>query len=60
MLCQTTIPVKLSITIDRENMTFHGKTKFKHCLSTNIGLHKMLEGKLQPTESNYTKNKGNK
>jgi hypothetical protein len=40
---------KLSIAIDGENKTFHDKTKFKHYLSINADLQKVLEGKFQPT-----------
>ena len=42
-------PAKHSITMNGENKTFHDKTKFKHYLSINADLQKVLEGKFQPT-----------
>ncbi|MBV2133994.1 hypothetical protein KRX52_14530, partial [Pseudomonas sp. MAP12] len=54
-------PAKLSITIDGENKIFHDKTRFKQYVTTNPALQKVLEGKLQPKEINYThKNIGNR
>ena len=48
-------PAKLSITIDEETKIFHtNKTKFKQYLSTNPALQRILEGKLQHKEGNYT------
>jgi hypothetical protein len=38
-------PGKLSITIDGETNVFHGKTKFKHYLSTNPALQRIITGK---------------
>ena len=46
--------VKLCITVDGENKTFHEKTKFKQYLSRNTALQKILEGTLQPKYSNST------
>ena len=43
-------PAKLSITIEGQNKIFHDKTRFNHYLATKLGLHKVLEGKLQPKE----------
>ena len=51
MPAQTTILSKVSVNIDRE--IFHDKIKFNQYLATNPTLHKVLEGKLQPTEVGY-------
>ena len=48
-------PVKLSITINGEDKIFHDKTRFKQYVTTNPALQKVLEGKLQPKEINYTR-----
>ena len=40
-------PVKLSITIDRENKIFHDKTKFKQYISTNPALQRIMGRKIQ-------------
>ena len=56
MPAQTTIPSKISITIDRETKIFH-KTKFTQYLSTNPALQRILEGKLQQKEGTCTKEK---
>jgi hypothetical protein len=40
--------------MDGERKAFQDKTKFKQYLSTNPTLQKVLEGKLQPKEVNYT------
>ena len=53
MPAQTTIPSKLSITIEGQNKIFHDKTRFNQYLDTNPGLHKVIEGKLQPKEVGY-------
>jgi hypothetical protein len=45
-------PEKLSITIDGENKTSKGKSKFKQYLCINLPLQKIAEGKLQPKEDN--------
>jgi hypothetical protein len=50
-------PAKLSITIDGETNKFHYKSKFKLYLSTNPALQRILEGKLQNKEDNYTQEK---
>jgi hypothetical protein len=47
-------PVKLSITIDGETKVFHDKTKFMQYLSTNLALQRIIKGKLQHKEGNYT------
>ena len=45
---------KLSINIDGKNKILHDKVKFKQYLSSNSVPEKMLEGKLQPKDINYT------
>jgi hypothetical protein len=45
--------VALPITIDVGTKISHGKNKFK-CLPINPALQKILEGKIQHTEGNYT------
>ena len=47
-------PANLSITIDGETKVFHDKTKFTHYLSTNPALQRIINGKLQHKEENYT------
>jgi hypothetical protein len=47
-------PTKLSITIDGENKIFHDKIKFTQYLSTNPALQRIVNGKLQHKERNYT------
>jgi hypothetical protein len=51
---------KLSITIDRENKIFHSKTKFTQYLSTNPALQRIIDGKHQHKEGNYTLEKARK
>jgi hypothetical protein len=52
--------VKLPITIDEENKIFHDKVNFKKYVSTNTALQKLLKGKPQPNEVNWThQNTGN-
>jgi hypothetical protein len=53
-------PAKLSITIDRENKIFDDKTKFTHYLSTNPALQRIIDGKHQHKEGNYTLEKAKK
>jgi hypothetical protein len=53
-------PAKLSITKDREPKVFHDKTKFTQYLSTNPALQKIIRGKLQHKEGNYTLKKARK
>jgi hypothetical protein len=38
-------PAKLPITIDGETKVFHDKTKFRHYLSTNPDLQRIITGK---------------
>jgi hypothetical protein len=47
-------PAKLSITIDGEIKTFHDKTKYIQYLFTNLALQRIIKGKLQHKEGNYT------
>jgi hypothetical protein len=47
-------PAKLSITIDGENKIFHDKTKFIQYLSTNPAFPRIIDGKHQHKEGNYT------
>jgi hypothetical protein len=54
--CQPRLPypAKLSITIDRKNKIFQDKTKFTQYLSTNPALQRIIDGKHQHKEGNYT------
>jgi hypothetical protein len=54
--CQARLlyPAKLSIIIDGETKIFHDKTKFTQYLSTNSGLQRIIDGKHQHKECNYT------
>jgi hypothetical protein len=54
------MPAKLSITIDGETKAFHDKTKFTQYLSTNPALQRIIKGKLQHKEGNYTLEKSRK
>ena len=47
-------PAKLSINIYGENKIFHDKTKFTQYLHSKPTLQKILEGKLQSNENNFT------
>jgi hypothetical protein len=51
---------KLSITIDGETKEFHDKTKFTQYLSTNLALQRIIDGKHQHKEGNYTLEKARK
>jgi hypothetical protein len=53
-------PTKLPITIDGETKIFHDKTKFTQYLSTNPALHKIIMGKRQHKDGNYTLEKARK
>ena len=44
----------MSVTIDGENKIFHDKTKFTQYLSTNPALQRIIKGKFQHKEGNYT------
>jgi hypothetical protein len=54
--CQSRLlyPAKLSITIDGETKIFHDKTKFTQYLYTNPTLQRIIHGKHQYKEENYT------
>jgi hypothetical protein len=47
-------PAKLSITIHGETKVFHDKTKFTLYLSTNPALQRIIKGKHQHKDGNYT------
>ena len=47
-------PANLSITIDGETKGFHDKNKFTQYLSTNPTLQRIMNGKDQQKEGNYT------
>jgi hypothetical protein len=51
---------QISIAIDGETKIFHDRTKFTQYLSTNSALQKMIDGKLQHKEGNYTLEKARK
>jgi hypothetical protein len=53
-------PAKLSITIDGENKIFHDKIKFTQYLSINLTQQRIIDGKLQHKEGNYTLEKARK
>ena len=53
-------PRLLSITIDRENKVFHDKTKFTQYLYTNPALQRIIKGKHQYKDANYTLEKARK
>jgi len=53
-------PAKLSINIDGENKIFYDKTKFTEYLSTNPAIQRIINGKLQYKEGNYTLEKARK
>ena len=46
-------PVKLSITVDRENQTFHDKRKFTQYLSGNTAQQRTMDGKYQQKAGNH-------
>jgi hypothetical protein len=47
-------PTKLSITIDRETNVFHDKNKFTQYLSLTLVLQRIINGKHQHKEGNYS------
>jgi hypothetical protein len=53
-------PAKLSIIIDGENEIFHDKTKFTQYLFANPALQRIIDGKHQNKEENYTIEKARK
>jgi hypothetical protein len=53
-------PAKLSITIDGEIKVFRDKTKFTQYLSTNPALQRIIKGKHQHKDGNYTLEKARK
>ena len=52
--------INFSITIDGETKVFHDKTKFTQYLSMNPALQRVIKGKLQDKEGNYTLEKARK
>jgi hypothetical protein len=53
-------PAKLSITIDGETKIFHDKPKFTQYISMNLALQRIIKGKHQHKEGNYTLEKTRK
>jgi hypothetical protein len=53
-------PAKLLITIHGETKVSHDKYKFTHYLFTNPALQRIIDGKLQYKEGNYTLEKSRK
>jgi hypothetical protein len=53
-------PAKLSITTDGETKIFYDKNKFTQYRSTNPALQRIINGKLQHEEGNYTLEKARK
>jgi hypothetical protein len=53
-------PAKLSITIDGETAVFHDKTKLTQHLPMNPALQRIINGKHQHKDGNYTLEKGRK
>ena len=51
---------KLSIILEGETKIFHGKTKFTQYLSINPALQRIIDGKHQHKEGNYTLEKARK
>jgi hypothetical protein len=51
---------KLSITIDGETKVFHDKIKFTHYLSRYPALQRIIKGKHQHKNGNYTLEKARK
>jgi hypothetical protein len=47
-------PAKLLITVDGETKVFHDKSKFTQYLSTNPVLQRIIKGKHQHKDGNYT------
>jgi hypothetical protein len=60
--CQSRLlyPTKLSITIGGESKISHDKTKFTQYLSTNSILQRIIDGKHQHKDGNYTLRKARK
>jgi hypothetical protein len=53
-------PAKLSVTIDGETKVSHDKTKFTQYLFTNPALQRIIKGKHQHKDGNYTLEKARK
>jgi hypothetical protein len=54
--CQARLlyPIKLSTAINGESKVFHCKTKFTQYSSTNPAIQRIINGKLQHKDANYT------
>ena len=53
-------PAKLATKIDGETKVFHDKTKFTQYLSTNPVLQRIIKGKHQHKDGNYTLDRARK
>jgi hypothetical protein len=53
-------PLKPLISIDEETEVFHNKTKFTQYLSMNPAFQRIIVGKLQHKDRNYTLEKARK
>jgi hypothetical protein len=53
-------PEKFSVTIAGETKIYHDKNKFTQYISTNTALQRIIGGKLQHREGNYTLEKARK
>jgi hypothetical protein len=53
-------PAKFSIAIDGKIKIFYDKSKFTQYLSTNPALQRIIDGKLQHKERNYSLEKARK
>jgi hypothetical protein len=60
MPAQVLYSAKLSITKDGETKILHDKNKFTQYLSTNPALQRIIDGKCQHKEGNYTLEKARK
>jgi hypothetical protein len=60
MPAQATIPSKTLNYHRRRNKIFHDKTKFTQYLSINTALQRIIDGKYQHKEGNYTLEKAQK
>jgi hypothetical protein len=60
MPVQGNIPNKISITIDGETKVFHKNNKFKQYLSMKPALQRIIKGRLQHKNGNYTLEKARK
>jgi hypothetical protein len=54
------MPAKFSITIDGETKEFHDKAKYTQSFSMNQALQRIIKGKHQHKNENYTLEKARK